>query len=83
MSASWSRNVTLIGEPPVREEVPVGGLIRVEPGTALQTVNHGDQDLIVYAVRHASGERARRAARVGRLAARREAAAGIQPPSGG
>jgi quercetin dioxygenase-like cupin family protein len=38
-----------LGEPPVREDVPVGGLIRVEPGTALQTVNHGDQDLIVYA----------------------------------
>jgi quercetin dioxygenase-like cupin family protein len=38
-----------LGEPPVREDVPVGGLIRVEPGTALQTVNHGDQDLTVYA----------------------------------
>jgi quercetin dioxygenase-like cupin family protein len=38
-----------LGEPPVREDVPVGGVIRVEPGTALQTVNHGDQDLIVYA----------------------------------
>jgi quercetin dioxygenase-like cupin family protein len=38
-----------LGEPPVREDVPVGGMIRVEPGTALQTVNHGDQDLLVYA----------------------------------
>lgn len=38
-----------VGEPPAREDVPVGGLIRVEPGTALQTVNHGDQDLLVYA----------------------------------
>ncbi len=38
-----------LGEPPVREDAPVGGVIRVEPGTALQTVNHGDQDLIVYA----------------------------------
>jgi quercetin dioxygenase-like cupin family protein len=38
-----------VGEPPVREDVPVGGLIRVEPGTALQSVNHGDRDLLVYA----------------------------------
>ena len=38
-----------LGEPPVREDVPVGGLIRVEPGTALQTANHGDQDLTIYA----------------------------------
>jgi mannose-6-phosphate isomerase-like protein (cupin superfamily) len=38
-----------LGDPPVREDVAVGGLIRVEPGTALQTVNHGDRDLVVYA----------------------------------
>jgi mannose-6-phosphate isomerase-like protein (cupin superfamily) len=38
-----------IGEPPVRHDVPVGGLIHVEAGTPLQTVNHGDQDLCVYA----------------------------------
>ena len=37
-----------LGEPPERHEVPVGGLIHVEPGTALQTVNHGDEDLLVY-----------------------------------
>ena len=37
-----------LGEPPERHDVPVGGLIHVEPGTALQTVNHGDQDLLVY-----------------------------------
>ena len=37
-----------LGEPPERHDVPVGGLIHVEPGTALQTVNHGDADLVVY-----------------------------------
>jgi quercetin dioxygenase-like cupin family protein len=38
-----------IGDPPQRVDVPVGGLVHVEPGTPLQTVNHGDEDLIVYA----------------------------------
>jgi mannose-6-phosphate isomerase-like protein (cupin superfamily) len=38
-----------LGEPPERHEVGVGGLIHVEPGTPLQTVNHGDEDLLVYA----------------------------------
>jgi quercetin dioxygenase-like cupin family protein len=37
-----------LGEPPERHDAGVGGLIHVEPGTALQTVNHGDEDLIVY-----------------------------------
>jgi quercetin dioxygenase-like cupin family protein len=37
-----------LGEPPERQDVPVGGLIHVEPGTALQTVNHGADDLLVY-----------------------------------
>jgi quercetin dioxygenase-like cupin family protein len=37
-----------LGEPPDRHDVPAGGLIHVEPGTALQTVNHGDDDLLVY-----------------------------------
>jgi len=37
-----------LGEPPERHDVPVGGLIHVEPGTPLQTVNHGDEDLLVY-----------------------------------
>jgi quercetin dioxygenase-like cupin family protein len=37
-----------LGEPPERIEVPVGGLIHVEPGTELQTANHGDQELLVY-----------------------------------
>ena len=37
-----------LGEPPERRDVAVGGLIHVEPGTPLQTVNHGDEDLLVY-----------------------------------
>ncbi len=37
-----------LGDPPERQDVPVGGLIHVEPGTALQTVNHGSDDLLVY-----------------------------------
>ena len=38
-----------LGEPPERVDVPAGGLIHVEPGTILQTVNHGADDLLVYA----------------------------------
>jgi quercetin dioxygenase-like cupin family protein len=38
-----------LGEPPERHDMPVGGLIHVPPGTPLQTVNHGDSDLLVYA----------------------------------
>ena len=37
-----------LGQPPERHDVPVGGLIHVAPGTPLQTVNHGDEDLLVY-----------------------------------
>jgi quercetin dioxygenase-like cupin family protein len=38
-----------LGEPPERRDVPVGGLVHVAPGTPLQTVNHADADLLVYA----------------------------------
>ncbi len=38
-----------LGEPPERQDVPAGSLIHVEPGTALQSANHGDGDLLVYA----------------------------------
>jgi quercetin dioxygenase-like cupin family protein len=38
-----------VGEPPERHDVVEGGLIHVAPGTALQTANHTDQDLVVYA----------------------------------
>ena len=38
-----------LGEPAERVEVPTGGVIHVEPGTVLQSVNHGEDDLVVYA----------------------------------
>jgi quercetin dioxygenase-like cupin family protein len=38
-----------LGEPPERQDVPAGSLIHVEPRTALQSANHGDEDLFVYA----------------------------------
>lgn len=38
-----------VGDPPERQDVAVGGLIHVEPRTPLQTVNHGDVDLVLYA----------------------------------
>ena len=38
-----------VGEAPERQDVPTGGLIHVEAGTPLQTANHGDEELIVYA----------------------------------
>lgn len=38
-----------LGDPPERRDVPTGGLVHVEPGTALQNVNHGDEDVLVYA----------------------------------
>src|SRR5436190_15855493 len=38
-----------LGEPPERCDVAAGGLIHVDPGTPLQTANHGDIDLLVYA----------------------------------
>src|SRR3954469_1361145 len=38
-----------LGQPPERHDVPAGGLIHVQPGTPLQTVNHADEDLLVYA----------------------------------
>ena len=37
-----------LGEPPEAQEVPAGGLIHVEPGTVLQTANHGGEDLLLY-----------------------------------
>jgi mannose-6-phosphate isomerase-like protein (cupin superfamily) len=37
-----------LGEPPERVDVPVGGIVHVQPGTELQTANHGDVDLVVY-----------------------------------
>jgi quercetin dioxygenase-like cupin family protein len=38
-----------VGDPPERHDVRAGSLIHVEPGTPLQSMNHGDEDLLVYA----------------------------------
>jgi quercetin dioxygenase-like cupin family protein len=38
-----------LGEPPERHDVPAGAVVHVEPGTPLQSVNHGEEDLLVYA----------------------------------
>lgn len=38
-----------LGDPPERVDVPAGGVVHVEPGTVLQSVNHGDEELRVYA----------------------------------
>ena len=38
-----------LGDPPERRDVPAGSLVHVRAGTALQSVNHGDDELVVYA----------------------------------
>ena len=38
-----------VGDPPERQDVPAGGVIHIDAGTPLQTVNHGDEDLVLYA----------------------------------
>jgi mannose-6-phosphate isomerase-like protein (cupin superfamily) len=38
-----------IGDPPERVDVERGGVIHVDALTPLQTVNHGNEDLVVYA----------------------------------
>jgi mannose-6-phosphate isomerase-like protein (cupin superfamily) len=38
-----------LGDPPERVDVPTGGVVHVEPGTPLQSANHGDVELLVYA----------------------------------
>ncbi len=38
-----------LGDPAERRDVPAGSLVHVKAGTALQSVNHGDEDLVVYA----------------------------------
>ncbi len=37
-----------LGDPPERQEVDEGGLIHVEAGTPLQTVNEHDEELLLY-----------------------------------
>jgi len=38
-----------LGEPPTRHEIPVGGLVHVEAGTAQQMVNETDEEIFVFA----------------------------------
>ena len=38
-----------VGDPPERVEVLPGEVINIPAGTALQSANHGDEELIVYA----------------------------------
>jgi quercetin dioxygenase-like cupin family protein len=40
---------TYLGEPPERRDVPTGGVVHATPGTPLQSANHGEVDLLVYA----------------------------------
>jgi quercetin dioxygenase-like cupin family protein len=37
-----------VGDPPERHDVVTGGLIHIDPGTPLQTVNHGNEELLLY-----------------------------------
>jgi mannose-6-phosphate isomerase-like protein (cupin superfamily) len=38
-----------LGDPVERVDLPAGSLIHVKPGTPLQSANHGDEELLVYA----------------------------------
>ena len=38
-----------LGDPPERVDVPAGGVVHVEAGTPLQSANHGEGELRVYA----------------------------------
>jgi len=38
-----------LGDPPERVDVPKGGVVHVESGTVLQSVNHSDEEVLLYA----------------------------------
>ena len=38
-----------LGDPPEKVEVPTGGVVHVESGTVLQSANHGDEEVLMYA----------------------------------
>jgi quercetin dioxygenase-like cupin family protein len=38
-----------LGDPPERRDVPAGSLVHVPAGAPLQSVNHGEADVVVYA----------------------------------
>jgi mannose-6-phosphate isomerase-like protein (cupin superfamily) len=39
-----------LGDPPQRVELPRGSVVIVEPGTALQQRNDGDEDVVILAI---------------------------------
>jgi quercetin dioxygenase-like cupin family protein len=45
-----------IGEPAERVDVPAGGAVTVPGGVPLQSANHSDQDLLVYAYGYPADE---------------------------
>jgi len=38
-----------LGDPPERVDVPAGGVVHVDSGTVLQSTNHGDEEVVMYA----------------------------------
>jgi quercetin dioxygenase-like cupin family protein len=38
-----------LGDPPEQVEVPTGSVVHVESGTVLQSANHGDEEVLMYA----------------------------------
>jgi quercetin dioxygenase-like cupin family protein len=38
-----------LGDPPERVDVSKGGVVHVESGTVLQSANHGDEEVVLYA----------------------------------
>jgi mannose-6-phosphate isomerase-like protein (cupin superfamily) len=38
-----------LGDPPEKVEIPPGGVVHVESGTVLQSANHGDEEVLMYA----------------------------------
>jgi mannose-6-phosphate isomerase-like protein (cupin superfamily) len=38
-----------LGDPPEKVEVPTAGVVHVESGTVLQSANHGDEEVLMYA----------------------------------
>jgi hypothetical protein len=38
-----------LGDPPERVDIPKGGVVHVGSGTVLQSVNHGDEEVFMYA----------------------------------
>jgi uncharacterized cupin superfamily protein len=39
-----------LGDPPDLVDLPAGSVVAVEPGTALQQRNHGDEDTVILAI---------------------------------